>query len=115
MERASPAAPDPVQRISAALLEARDRRVQIPPLSKAGELALADAYRITAAIRAAREARGERVVGRKIGFTNRTIWDEYGVHAPIWGYVFDRTLGAAEEGADLAPLLEPRIEPEIAP
>ncbi len=55
-------------------------------------LDLATAYRATASIRLLREQRGERVVGRKIGFTNRTIWDEYGVHAPIWGYVYDRTL-----------------------
>ena len=24
-------------------------------------------------------------VGRKIGFTNRTIWAEYNVYGPIWG------------------------------
>ena len=45
----------------------------------------AKAYCLTAAVRRLREARGERVVERKIGFTNRLIWPEYGVHAPIWG------------------------------
>ena len=39
-----------------------------------------------------REARGERPIGRKIGFTNRTIWAEYGVYAPMWGHVYDRTV-----------------------
>ena len=29
------------------------------------------------AVRAKREARGERPIGRKIGFTNRTIWWSY--------------------------------------
>ena len=53
---------------------------------------LDDAYRVTAAVRTKREARGERPVGRKIGFTNRTIWDEYDVHAPIWGHVYDTTV-----------------------
>ena len=38
-------------------------------------------------------ARGERPVGWKIGFTNETIWDEYGVHAPIWGPMYDSTAG----------------------
>ena len=52
---------------------------------------MADAYLVTDAVRRRREAAGSRVVGRKIGFTNRTIWDEYGVRAPIWGYVFDTT------------------------
>jgi 2-oxo-3-hexenedioate decarboxylase len=63
-----------------------------------------------------REARGERPVGRKIGFTNRTIWAEYGVYAPIWGHVYDRTLFDLADVADgfpLAGLAEPRIEPEI--
>src|SRR5436190_466569 len=74
---------------AAALLDAQAARRQIAP--SAG-LTMPQAYRIAAEIRDLRLARGERIVGRKIGFTNRTIWDEYGVHAPIWGYVYDRTL-----------------------
>ena len=63
-----------------------------------------------------REARGEVVVGRKIGFTNRTIWPEYGVYAPIWGYVYDTTLyrlADLNEPLAIGHLVEPRIEPEI--
>jgi len=60
--------------------------------------------------------RGERPVGRKIGFTNRTIWAEYGVWAPIWGHVYDTTahnLADIAAGFSLARLAEPRIEPEV--
>ena len=67
-------------------------------------------------MRGKRLARGERVLGRKIGFTNRTIWAEYGVYAPMWGYVYDRTVrNLADIGGafPLAGLCEPRIEPEI--
>ena len=74
------------------------------------------AYAVTAAVRRLREARGEKVVGRKIGFTNRTTWAEYNVFAPIWGYVYDRTvhdLADAGDGFTLAQLAEPRVEPEI--
>jgi 2-keto-4-pentenoate hydratase len=63
-----------------------------------------------------REARGERPIGRKIGFTNRTIWAEYGVYAPIWGYVYDRTVQEfTGDGLEVSldSLAEPRIEPEI--
>ena len=77
---------------------------------------LDDAYRVAAAVRAMREARGETPIGRKIGFTNRTIWEEYGVSAPMWGYVYDTTvhdLADAGEGFPLAGLAEPQIEPEI--
>ena len=78
---------------------------------------LSDAYAVTARVRELREARGEKAIGRKIGFTNRTIWAEYGVFAPIWGYVYDDTLhdlGKKREQIPLAGLAEPRIEPEIA-
>lgn len=90
---------------------------QLDPFSKTfPDFGLKEAYRVTAAVRAEREARGERPVGRKIGFTNRTIWAEYGVYAPIWGYVYDRTVrDLASEAIEvsLSGLAEPRIEPEI--
>ena len=44
-----------------------------------------EGYAVAAEIVKLRRARGERTVGRKIGFTNRTIWAEYGATAPIWG------------------------------
>jgi 2-oxo-3-hexenedioate decarboxylase len=91
---------------------------QIPPFSaRISAFDLDDAYRVTAAIRQMRETRGEMPVGRKIGFTNRTIWAEYNVYAPIWGYVYNRTVhNLAEIGNtfSLTGFAEPRIEPEIA-
>ena len=53
---------------------------------------VAEAYRVTQLVRKLREQRGERPVGRKIGFTNRTIWPQYNVYAPIWGYMYDKTV-----------------------
>src|SRR5918997_1353396 len=103
--------------IASRVLAALADRRQIEPLTARAEgLELGQAYRVTAAVRKAREARGERVVGRKVGFTNRTIWTEYGVHAPIWSYVYDTTLHRLADIAnefDLSTLVEPRIEPEI--
>jgi 2-oxo-3-hexenedioate decarboxylase len=75
---------------------------------------LDDAYRVTAVVRRLRETRGERPIGRKIGFTNRTTWPDY---APMWGYVYDWTvhdLAGLGGRFSLAGLAEPRIEPEIA-
>jgi 2-oxo-3-hexenedioate decarboxylase len=99
------------------LLLARDEGRQLPPLSSSGDrLGLEDAYRLTAKLRGLREARGERVIGRKIGFTNSTIWPQYNVYAPIWGYIYDSTvydLCGASPASRLAWTLEPRIEPEI--
>ncbi len=64
-----------------------------------------------------RLARGWTSVGRKIGFTNRTLWERYGVHEPMWGTIYDRTVVQAKENRaslELAGLAQPRIEPEIA-
>lgn len=77
---------------------------------------LGRAYRVQAAIRAERMARGETPCGWKIGFTNRTIWREYNVHAPIWGPVYDTTVQQVADAPGkcrAASLMEPRIEPEI--
>jgi 2-oxo-3-hexenedioate decarboxylase len=74
------------------------------------------AYAVAEQVHRARMARGDRPVGRKIGFTNRNLWAEYGVYQPIWGFVYDATVVHAKDGrADLplVGLLEPRIEPEI--
>src|SRR5262245_41448174 len=76
-------------------------------------LTIDDAYRVTALANEARVANGYRPVGRKIGFTNRRIWDEYGVHAPVWGYVYDRTLHDLSVPLPLGLYSEPKIEPEI--
>ena len=92
------------------VLAAAEERRQIAPFAG---LSMVSAYRVAGRVRDARLGDGARVVGRKIGFTNRGIWDEYGVHAPIWGYVYDRTLHDMAEPARAADFLEPRIEPEI--
>ncbi len=63
-----------------------------------------------------RLGQGWKPVGRKIGFTNRTLWDRYGVHEPMWGTVYDRTLIQAEKdraSVSLAGLVQPCVEPEI--
>ena len=72
------------------------------------------AYQHALAVRALREARGEKPRGFKIGFTNRGIWPRYNVQGPIWGTVFDSTLAFCEGAGSvaLAGITQPRIEPE---
>ena len=102
--------------IARTVLEAIDGGRQIEPFSaQDAGFSQADAYAVTAELRALRVARGEKPVGRKIGFTNRGIWAEYGVFQPIWGDVYDTTLRYATQGGlvEVSQLSEPRIEPEI--
>jgi 2-oxo-3-hexenedioate decarboxylase len=89
---------------------------QIAPFSsRPGGLTLGDAYRVTPLLRTAFEARGEKITGRKIGFTNSGMWKAYGVDAPIWGYATDRTTCDLAQAATIntPDFPEPRIEPEI--
>jgi 2-oxo-3-hexenedioate decarboxylase len=96
------------------VLAAFDGHRQRAPFTDTDPLfGLAEAGAAALALMRLREARGDQVVGHKLGFTNRTIWDEYGVHAPIWGPVYAGTVREGAASVDLAPLLEPRIEPEI--
>jgi len=89
---------------------------QIPTFtSRPGGLTLAQASRVTPLLRAAFEARGEKITGRKIGFTNREMWKVYGVHAPIWGYATNRTTHelAYTKALRVNNFVGLRIEPEI--
>jgi len=86
------------------------------PSAQPGGLPLEQAYAVAQRIAQLRMARGERPCGWKIGFTNRSIWDRYGVHAPIWGPVWDTTaalLGGTAATVPLAGLSQPRLEPEV--
>ena len=106
-----------LQAIAAEALTSLDTGRQVSPFSaRFSDFDLDDAYRVAADIKRMRQTRGEVPVGRKIGFTNRTIWSEYNVHGPMWGYLYDRTVHNLGIGGtfSLTGLVEPRIEPEIA-
>jgi 2-oxo-3-hexenedioate decarboxylase len=77
---------------------------------------MARAFEVADVLRRLRIARGEKPLGYKIGFTNRSIWARYGVHQPIWGPVWDSSaelLGGADAAVSLAGLAQPRLEPEV--
>ena len=75
-----------------------------------------DGYAAALVLHQHRVANGWQPVGRKIGFTNRTLWQRYGVFEPMWGMVYDRTLINAKDNEARVPLeglIQPRIEPEV--
>jgi len=102
--------------IATEILAALDAGRQIEPLTeRVPGFDKQGAYAVTAVLRELRLARGEKPIGRKIGFTNRNIWAEYGVYEPIWGDVYDSTVRDVATAARIkvSHLPEPRIEPEI--
>ena len=112
------AAPARLDAIAARLLAAYDGSALtgLPSAEPAG-LSWAEAFAVAERTRQVRLERGERIVGYKIGFTNRGIWDRYGVHTPIWAPVWDTTttlLDGTTHTSSLAGLSQPRLEPEVA-
>lgn len=102
--------------VAAEILAALDAGTQIEPVTdRVPAFDKQAGYAVAAALRGLRQARGEKPVGRKIGFTNRNIWAEYSVYEPLWGDVYDSTLHdiAPEASIRASHLPEPRIEPEI--
>ena len=99
------------------LLDALDRNVLIEPITdRHPSFDEAAAYQVNAELYRRRVARGERPIGRKIGFTNRTIWPEYGVYTPMWAHVYDTTVQFFDGNGGtqkIGHLAQPRIEPEI--
>lgn len=106
-----------LESLAAEILSLHGTGRQIEPLSQTLEhLDLEQAYRLGAIVARLRQQRGEQPVGRKVGFTNRLMWDAFGVRAPIWAPVYDTTLRNLEALASpvsLAGVPEPKIEPEI--
>jgi len=107
-------------RTAHALLEARALSQSLSPLSAAMRLQERDGYQIALTIMASRLARGERLIGHKIAFSNRKVWQCFGtdeaLHGPIWSPLFDSTVRDAPDNHGLQSLVgavQPRIEPGI--
>lgn len=95
----------------------QDEGGQVAPFtSRFADFDAAAAYAGARQLCGLRRAQGWAPVGRKIGFTNANLWPTYGVRAPIWGWMYDRTvrlLDGVSARCSLAGLVQPRIEPEI--
>jgi 2-oxo-3-hexenedioate decarboxylase len=99
------------------LVELHDHPRLVSPFSaRYPGLTAESGYAAARKLHAHRLAQGWKMAGRKIGFTNRTIWPRYGVYEPMWGTVYDKTLIHSQNNratVSLGRLVQPRIEPEI--
>jgi 2-oxo-3-hexenedioate decarboxylase len=110
--------PEPdLKTIADRLVAAYDNATMLPPITAdAAEFSVADGYTVLLDIEARRRAQGWKAVGRKIGFTNRTIWPRYGVYQPMWAHIWTHTVHSAPDGRatlSLNSFVQPRIEPEV--
>jgi len=106
-----------VAAIASRLMAAHDNATMLAPISAGDpEFDVSLGYDVLREIEARRVASGWQPVGRKIGFTNRTIWPRYGVYLPMWAHVWTHTVQYAPEHRatlSLAAFVQPRIEPEV--
>jgi len=106
-----------VAAIADRLIDAYDRAQMLEPITASDpSFDVPAGYAVLREIQARRAAGGWRPVGRKIGFTNRTIWSRYGVDRPMWAHVYAHTVRPASDGQAtfaLSGLVQPRIEPEV--
>ena len=106
-----------IDAIATRLIAAAERAETIAPISGTDPaFDVSRAYDVLREIEHRRLAQGWHPVGRKIGFSNRTIWPRYGVDRPIWAHVWSHTVHIAQgrrATLALAPFVQPRIEPEV--
>ena len=109
---------DIVRALAGALDTAWQSRTPIPPLTETNpELDVAAAYDIQTHWTDLRLARGERIVGRKIGLTSEAIQKQLNVSEPDYGALWQSSFYEASGGRVEIPtsdFLQPRIEGEIA-
>lgn len=95
-----------------------EERFTIPPLTESeGVTDATAAYAIQTRWTALRVARGERILGRKIGLTSKAVQEQMGVDEPDYGTLWASRYFPAVNGRAEAPIdlfLQPRVEGEIA-
>ncbi len=105
---------DIVTAVADALWSAEHSSTAIDRPSDGGLATVDEAYAVQQHNVARRIARGERLVGRKIGITSKAVMEWLGVDQPDFGALLDTM--AVDDGAVCAvsSLIAPRVEGEVA-
>ena len=87
----------------------------VSPLTSRGfDITIEDAYHIQQRMLSRRLAKGEKVVGKKIGVTSAAVMNMLGVHQPDFGYLLDGMVYNEGESIPMDTLIQPKAEGEIA-
>ncbi|MEV0001751.1 fumarylacetoacetate hydrolase family protein [Micromonospora sp. NPDC050980] len=103
-----------VDQLAARLDAAATGRVAVGQFGADAGLDVPTAYRVQEAVVAHRLARGERLVGLKLGLTSRAKMAQMGVDEVIWGRLTDAMRVPDGGTLRLADHLHPKAEPEVA-
>jgi len=94
--------------------QAANTATAIEQLSNETQLDLTQAYEIQKLSIEQRLARGEQLVGIKMGFTSRAKMEQMGVDDLIWGRLTNTMIIDQDQAINLDKYVHPRAEPEIA-
>lgn len=77
-------------------------------------MSMADAYAVQAELRRRWIARGNRLVGWKVGLTSKAKMQQMGVHQPAIGFLTSDMARPESSAIETADLVHPRVECEVA-
>ena len=104
-----------LEQLALVLDQAARQRIAVPQLGTDGEeLTLSEAYAVQAGLLRLREARGERLIGLKMGFTSEAKRAQMKIDDLIFGRLTDAMRIADGGTLSLGGFIHPRIEPELA-
>lgn len=102
-----------LQNIATILDEAAKNAQPVNQISTEHSFTESDAYAIQQDSIERRYARGEKLIGLKMGFTSKAKMEQMGVHDMIWGRLTDEMLYKNEGELPFQKFIHPRAEPEI--
>lgn len=97
------------------LADAEAGRYQIDMLTLENpDMTVGDAYAIQLENVRIREARGEKVIGMKIGLTSQGMQKLLNVNEPDYGHLFESMLLLERDTCSLSGLIQPKVEGELS-
>lgn len=103
------------RRIADTLIRAQTDRVPVPPFTRKQPFLRVDtAYEAQSLVVEHRLQAGEKIIGAKLGLTSRVKRQALGIDEPVFGRLTSGMAIAHGEPVQLAELIHPRAEPEIA-
>ncbi len=107
--------PDKIQQHGDALYEALITRKAITPLTdRESDITIEDAYRIQQRMIERRLAKGETVIGKKIGVTSKAVQQMLKVYQPDFGLLLSGMVYAESLPIPVSSMIAPRAEAEVA-